>query len=132
MFVKNFLFAKCPKLMELSTFDTKDLVLLLARMVMHKIDGFFICRYFKAGKRSKWVTNKKIMDKRGRIKVTGYTNEDIDKSLIGVCLEGMRVESQELEESKSSSIKEREDSFKNYEQDTMSKEFTPDKDMESM
>ena len=60
------------------------------------------------------------------------TNEDINKSLIGVCLEVTRVDFQELEESKFLSIKEREYSFKIDEKYSMSKDVTPYKDIESI
>ena len=53
--------------------------------------------------------------------------------MIGVCVEVQRVDSQELnQDAKFSTHKERYDSFKINEKDSMSKELTPAKDMESV
>ena len=67
--VKKNLYAKCPDLMKLSTFDSKPLVLLLSKLVMQQNDGFLVRRDYVAGKHSKWMVAKKIWTRKVRSKL---------------------------------------------------------------
>ena len=123
--VKNFLYANCSDLMKLSTFESEPLVLLLMRLVWQKFDGFLVRRDYVGGKNSKWMGSKKFMDKEGRIKVSGDSNKDIDESLSGVFIDVQRVDSPALEDSKFSSIKDRDASVEPKKNLIKDKELTP-------